>query len=306
LAVVGQERLIERLAGAVRSGGARADLALRNGRASRGAPRRVLEAVLVILLGVLLLRLLWLLFAPLPLPAPLPTDGALAVNAPPGDARARVGAKSPFPAAPVELTQAAPVIEEVVETTLDLTLTGVWTGSPGGSAVIRTPDGKQARFEIGDEIVSGVTLNEIHADRIIISRAGLREVLRFETKLSGQRAASAPRQRQTSDLRQINTQLPASARPAAAGGLASILRVSPATDENGKRTFELYASRNRQVFAALGLRDGDRLVSINGSSLPSNPAALSSVLGNLQRQSSASLIIRRDGEEIPISLKLPK
>ena len=259
---------------------------------SSGAAPRIAEAVLVILFGFFLARIALSIFAPLPLPA------GQAIAAAPQTGQPSVGAlsvKSPFPVTVLEAqpVETAPV---VAETTLDLTLTGVWAGADGGSATIRTPDGKQSRFAVGDVIVPGVRLEAVFADQVTIGREGVRESLRFESKAAPLAAAPPPRP--------AAAQRPASLAAASLGALSSILRVAPSIDRDGNMAVEIYATRNRDAFAALGLRDGDRLVSIDGAPTPTDPATLSAVLAQIQRNGLTDIVVERNGERLPLELSL--
>ncbi|MHA7872901.1 MAG: hypothetical protein ACX939_11170, partial [Hyphococcus sp.] len=97
---------------------------------------------------------------------------------------------------------------------------------------------------------------------------------------------------------------PSPTPPARTGGVSDILRLAPGTDAEGNFYIDVYAARNRAAFNGLGFRDGDRVVSINGEAPPSNPAALGAVLGMLQRQSEAVIVVKRGEREIPVTISL--
>lgn len=293
MAVIGRQDIQHRVSGAIAAGqtGVRRIFRGRRADGRLAAAPRIVEAVLAIILGILLGLTAMRLFAPLPLPsgnvgaaAPRPTAPAAALTV-----------KNPFPA-----VEAAALIEdaapEVADTSLDLTLTGVWANEEnGGSATIETPDGKQGRFAIGDEIVSGVTLDSVYPDQVIINRSGVRESLRFEGK---EARTSAPVQRRPAaapapDLRDVP-----------ATGFLDFMRLAPAIDENGNFAIDIYAARDRQTFNSYGLRDGDRVISINGSPPPNDPAGLRAVASMLQREGEAVIVVRRGDREIPVSLSL--
>ncbi|MEM9495936.1 MAG: type II secretion system protein N [Pseudomonadota bacterium] len=269
-----------------------------------GAPRLV-EILLVVVLAALLARIVWLIAAPLALPTP---GAPIAAAQSAGPAKTQpIVVKNPFGAAEADIVAPVDAAPDVEETTLDLKLAGVWAEGEAGSAIIELPDGDQKRFSVGDEIIDGVRLDAVFRDQVTIRRAGVRESLRFEGKDAARAGATAnarpaPPRRTTQPPRAT----PAAPRARASGGLASVLRVAPGTDENGNRSIEIYASRNRAAFQELGLKDGDRLVSINGDPPPTNPTALSSVLRNLQRRSSVSIVVERGGEEIPISISIDR
>ena len=261
---------------------------------SSGHAPRLAEILLVLVLAVCLARIAISIAAPLPLP-----QGQAVAAAPAAAGDASVTAKSPFPSTVIadEPVETAP---SVAETTLDLTLTGIWADIENGSATIRTPDGKQSRFAVGDTIVSGVILDAVFPDQAIISRDGVRESLRFESKAMIEQAPQTirPHGRRAPDAP------PTSVTSVALGELSSILRLAPSLNREGQLVIEVYASRNRAAFAALGLQDGDRIMSIDGAATPTDPAALTAAMNRMQRQGSANLVIERNGEAVPLAISL--
>jgi len=74
--------------------------------------------------------------------------------------------------------------EDAPETTLKLTLTGRTTGLDGsGSAILITPDNKQARYRLEDEILPGVTLQAVNKDFIVLNVDGQVQRLTFDRSL---------------------------------------------------------------------------------------------------------------------------
>ena len=247
------------------------------------------EIVLLAILGVLLGLISLSFLAPLSLP-----QIDVVATAPIEQQTGSTEVKSPFPATALSAAPlgAAPI---VAETTLDLTLTGVWPNPDGGSAIIRTPDGDENRFAVGDAIVQGVTLSAVYPDQVTLNRGGVREALRFESKLSPEK--------QTIPLLPINEQM-LTVTPEMIGKLASVVRLAPTMDANGGLAIEIHAARDRRTFAALGLQNGDRLVSVNGTPSPTNPAALGELLSDMQQRDAATLVVERDGEELPIYISM--
>jgi len=78
--------------------------------------------------------------------------------------------------APEIMTEAG---EDAPETTLNLTLTGRTAGT-NGTAILRTPDNKESNYRLGDEIVSGVTLQAVNKDFIVLDVDGEMQRLTFE------------------------------------------------------------------------------------------------------------------------------
>ena len=247
----------------------------------------VAELILVIILAVLLSKIAIALFAPLPVPS-----GAVVASAPTAARSLETGpVLNPFPETPV--TAIADTSEVVADTDLNLTLMGTWAEGDGeGSAAIKTPDNKQDRFSVGDEIINNVVLDEVYADHIVINRNGAREALRFETKASAPRQRRAPTPRQpATDPNKINNR-----------GLLDIIRIAPGRDIDGATTVELYASRNRAAFSRLQLKNGDVLQSIDGEPIPTDPSQLVAKFEELKNAGSVTLEVKRDNEIIPITI----
>ncbi len=285
LAVIGRRNLLDRFSSMPGPGRA----VFGRGAGLGAAAPRIAEVFLVAILGVILALIFISLFSPLPLPHGDPAVTGQALR--PNDVQLIV--KSPFPSTEIEAAQLndAPA---VAETTLDLTLTGVWANPDGGSATIRTPGGKEQRFAVGDTIVNGVTLTAVFADQVTINRNGVREALRFESKTQLRPPAQERR----------GAAAPTDITSASVGRLAGVLRLAPAMDSDGKLAIEIYAARDHRTFAALGLQNGDRLVSINGTPAPTNAAALSDALSGLQRSDAARIVVERNGAKVPITISM--
>ncbi len=255
---------------------------------------RITEVILVVLLCVLLALIGLRIFSPLPLPSgePIISDNQNITSS------QNVLVKNPFPVTEV-VTIREETVTDVVDTTLDLILTGVWVVEDGGSATIETPDGEQSRFAVGDEIINGVSLETVYPDQVIINRNGARESLRFESKLVASAPIPSPSVEQ--DITPIRNLANANGGAAA---FTNFLRLAPATDDDGNFAVDIYAARDRQTFNNYGFRDGDRVVSINGTPPPSNPAALIAMMNALQRDAQAVIVVSRDDQEIPITLSV--
>lgn len=255
---------------------------------------RIAEWILLALIAFLLARMTIDLLAPLP----LPKGDRLAAAATVSRESAQVTGRNPFLAS---AQAAAPVTDapDVAETALDLRLNGVWPAEEKPSAIIRLPDGKQRRYAAGDEIVPGVRLVEVYADRVIIEQSGVREAVRFENKKPIERPA--PQQTQ-----------PAQTPPAAdkianvqgAGALDSLVQFGIGADPKGGPAVMVFAGRDRAAFEAAGFRDGDIVRTINGVQPSANPAQMSALLGEIGKTGGASVVIERDGVQKTLSLSL--
>lgn len=253
--------------------------------------RPAIDVVLVCGLGAALALACLALIAPLPVPAsPAPPTATSAAPQPPGP----VG--DPFRLSAAPTLEAAETAPEVAETTLDLTLHGVWTDGVA-TAAIRTPDGRQRSYTLGDEVWQGVTLDAVYADQVILLRAGAREALRLinRTPIEGRARAS--------------TAAPASAASAPAsdpaGFLERVVRVTPRIDAGGLKLV-LQPGAEGSAFAALGLEPGDTLLAIDGQPLGRDLNAAVSRLERVGAAKSATITIDRGGRRLDVPIDVSR
>ena len=276
----------------------RIDGAERGGAAalnSRGPVMRIVEFGLALLLALLIARMAFVVFAPIELPE---IEIAQSLDVAP-----ETVVRSPFPAADVEAPAAEVVAspDEVAETTLNMTLMGVWPDGDiagEGTAIIKKPDNSQGAYSNGDEIVNGVSLDAVYHDRVILLRNGLREALPFEN-LPERTTSAQSRRTVTAGLRTN-----AARRNVNAGGVTDIFRVTPRAGADGKIIFHLTAGPNRTAFNRLGLKNGDELVSINGAAPPTTPSEIQNFVRSLQNEQTANVMIKRGNEVVTVPVDL--
>jgi general secretion pathway protein C len=146
------------------------------------------EIVGAALVAFLLARLVWAGYPPFV--EPPPALGAPAV------AGAVVSLKAGDPFRRGASTEAADATAAAPPTTLNLVLAGVRASGAesadaepadaawdaGATAIIQTPDNQQRLYRVGDEIVPGVTLAAVEAQRVVILRDGQRESVGFRER----------------------------------------------------------------------------------------------------------------------------
>jgi type II secretion system protein C len=229
------------------------------------AARMAVESLLVVTVGVLLGRLVWVALAPSDSASVGPERIAMS-TAGPGSALEAV--------APTLLTQMNPFSDAQttlanmpagVETSLDIKLAGVRsvTGNTmASSAVIAFPDGQQKRLVPGDEVMPGIILVNVTADTVHLSRNGILETLSLHPGRSEPFAATV-----------------STPSPSAPDRVASIanMNITPAalvadttlTPEfrNGQVSGYRLDPRGGGVFEAAGLISGDLLLRVNGQAI---------------------------------------
>lgn len=250
----------------------------------------VLELLLAAAIGFVVLLTVFALFAPLPTPERLPEAPSLNAVAAPVE-----GVNNPFRIA--ETANAAPPEEgpDLAETKLDLTLHGTWVDEGAGAAIIKTPDGEQARFSVGDEIWNGVRLDQVYRDQVVIISGGARESLRLVNRdfPAANRDRAAPK----------------AASPEAGASLPGFplgdaIRIVPQGGGVDGLELRLEPGPNSRRFAAMGLRPGDLLIAVDNRPLGPEIAQEAQRLRELAGRSAISIVVERDGVALPIEIDL--
>ncbi len=256
--------------------------------------------LLVAVLAWQLAGLLWVL-VPMPQsaawkPAPGfvdPATGKVALNA---DALAAAHLFGQYQA-----SASSASLANAPDTQLNFTLLGILSGSTEKEslALIAKDATDEAPYAIGDDVSPGVNLQAIFPDRVILSRNGRLETLRLDK--------DAPSNAPISTLVSSVTE-PQEGTPAAAQMLSQIkeqvltdptkaanfIRVQPISGESGLKGYRVYPGPERGAFNAAGLKPGDVVTAINGTSL-SDPAQALQLLQGLSQASSMSLTVDRNG-----------
>ena len=201
---------------------------------------------------------------------------------------------------------AAGKVEQAPETRLSLTLLGILAGVDAESrALIAQSGGEEKPYAIGDDVVSGVSLQAIFPDRVILSRNGQFETLRLNKDAPSTATPSytpadtdsAPAGA-TQMLSQIREEIMTDPTKA-----SNYLRVQPANFNGQLRGYRIYPGREREAFQQLGLRPGDLVTAVNGVQLDDNQKALQ-LLGDLSQANAVTLTIERGGQVQTLNLTL--
>jgi general secretion pathway protein C len=281
-----------------------------------GVGRLVLAVNLLLVLGLawLLAQLTWQLLLPAA-PAPgLPPERAAAV------APARTAARGNEVAGLHLFGEAVATQEAAVEqvprdapdTRLRLTLRGLYAAREPEQAlaIVADPGGDEKAYRVGDPLPGGAELREIHADRVILSRAGRYETLRLpqEEPIDGMSRGSAPASEDVGNLPEDPGMLLQQHRAALRDdpqSLARLVRPMP-VQENGQLVgFRLLPGQDPGFLQKLGLRAGDVVTAINGVPLD-NPANGLQALQALQNETSVSLEIRRGQQNMTLDFEVPQ
>lgn len=206
-----------------------------------------------------------------------------------------------------------PVVQsEVVdapETRLRLVLKGTVADSDQAKAfaiIGENGGGADKVYWVGDDIPGSAKLYSVHADRVILRRAGKLEALTLKTlldKASTSTRAKAPARTANSDgqsagMRELREQLVAN--PAQ---ITDIIRPQPVYANGQQLGYRVYPGRDRQRFVELGLRPGDLVTEINGSAL-NDPAQGQQLLKQVTESDVINLTIQRGGQTQTLTLRM--
>ncbi|HET7315521.1 type II secretion system protein GspC [Salinisphaera sp.] len=301
---------------------------------SRDARRWAMRApdianlILVALIALAVARLFWLVWPEPAARAVAPSGGgsSRAASSPNIDIDAIAGAhlfgepKAEDAAAKREKQIKAP------ETHLNLELTGIVSDSRDqrSRALIKDPKGKQHSYRVGQQIISGVKLYAVYADRVILDRSGHYETLTLESikkvrSMSGIKRSTGATAAATAGSSHSGTGDQATrtvagdvadrigtirkkilADPATA---SHYIRLRPARQNGNLVGYRIYPGADKSLFKKAGLQSGELVTAINGKPLD-NPAASLRLLGSLAHASSATITLQRDGQTHTVRIDL--
>ncbi|AVP99071.1 type II secretion system protein GspC [Ahniella affigens] len=283
----------------------------------------------------ILLQLLWLGLgwsAPLPQAAILPTTSAVPQSSTTSLAAWHLFGNAKLLADPRAQAQLAPT------TTLNVTLTGVLASSDprAGVAFIAGGDGEPQKIRVGEEIQSGVMLDQVYPDRVILNRGGNLESLPLRedsgassgnnTRSTGRATASnstmpTPSQN-TSFMAQVGQiQGPVGAPNIPAQGidleavrkqydvdpmaLARAITPSPVMVNGEFVGVRLNAGPQQSMLQKLGLQPEDIVTSVNGQSI-TDPSRIQGIVAGLGNATSVSIQVLRNGKPQTLTLNVPR
>lgn len=155
-----------------------------------------------------------------------------------------------------------------------------------GQALVGATAQSAALFAANAEIAPGVTLREIYASYVVIERDGVREILNMAERGGGQFSNSS--------------RAPPGEPPAV--GMHDTVRVAAAAADE-LRGIRVYAGRNRNGLAQLGLHPGDLVTEING--VPIGGQQSIDILGLIKDGSATTATVLRAGRLQRIALHNP-
>ena len=214
-------------------------------------------------------------------------------------------------------------------TTLALRLRGTLADADprAGIAVIADDVGNERAWRVGEQVVPGVVLDEVHADRVVLLHGGAQEVLglvREETSVpppvaptAGPRAAALRNTSPASTGPAPPTFAPPNIAHGAAdwqqtmdkigGGsidtLAKRVQVTPVLDNGRIAGVRVSTAGDTALMARLGLRPSDIVTAVNGIPVDS-VARGQQILDSLGSATDVRVTVTRDGVPSEVTMKL--
>lgn len=215
------------------------------------------------------------------------------------------------------VSQKAVVVKQtkVPETRSNLSLKGVLAVSPmkTASAIIaQGKNGNEDIYGIGDKMPGGVTVKEIYPEYVVLERNGSLETLRlekisdmegFESKGSDKGVASSGGSSGSGSpeaaLKEIRADI--LKNPTSFGDYALPVVVK----ESGKQIgYRLQPQKKGELLSELGIQENDVITQVNGVTLDDQKNAISA-LRKLSTAKDLSIMVKRDGAEVPLNISLP-
>lgn len=257
--------------------------------------------VLAVLIVLECARAAYTLISAPPVDSPQPTVRAAPLRADNGVNVQSVVAAHLFGQPPPE---AAPDPANAPVSAANLMLAGtIATEDPKkGVAIISEGGGPSKVFSVGDN-VGGAALHLVYLDHVILDRGGALETLNLPRQLTGvrapviARAADSRTAAAVDNIRRMVQQDPTL--------FDQVMRTVASYDSQaGKlRGFRAYPGRNRAIFGKLGLKPGDLVTAINGTTLD-DPQRSQEVFNTIQSSDHVTVTVERNGQKQDITLNI--
>ena len=194
---------------------------------------------------------------------------------------------------------AAPQGADAPLTSMALVLAGVIADIDEklGFAILGPSAAAMKVYSVGATLPGGARLHAVLPDRVLLDRGGTIESLPLPRRSStGPVVAGPPPSLGAAQRVQQLVQ----ANP---GIVGEILRPQVVIADGKQRGFRVYPGPNAEAFTRLGLRPGDLVISINGTTLD-DPARSSEIFSTLGSVAEARITIVRNGSQQDLMLNL--
>lgn len=272
--------------------------------AANGLLPQWVSLLLVVFIAWQLAKIIWML-----VPGPSAGDAVNApVNAPvtisqssaTADAQAIVSAHI-FGEADADIEPLTPVVEEadnLQDTRLtNLSLKGTIAATQTEMAIAIIADGRDEEkvYSIGESVTSGANLHSVYADRVVLNENGVLTNLKLPKDFPEGSTRVNRRNTTTTSRATTSTQSIQAVVAQNVSRLADVIRPTPYFVNGQQQGYRVYPGRDRQQFAALGLRPGDLIKDIDGQAL-NDPEQAMQIFQSLDSADQVSVTVERNGQ----------
>ena len=192
----------------------------------------------------------------------------------------------------------------VVVTALDIKLFGTRAdqASGRGSAIVGLPDGTQASFAVGDEILPGVKLKAVSFDSITVARGGSDELVYLDQSTPAENVAAGTPTGAGPGVVGIPPGLAIPGAPPPPLPLMDETQATPRLQGGAVTGIVLQPKGGGNAFRAAGLQPGDVLVSVGGQAV-ADAGAAGQLQSRLAQGSEVAVEVERGGRIVALRVK---
>lgn len=206
-----------------------------------------------------------------------------------------VASADPDTAAPRPTFDETENLRETGLTNLSLKGTIAATPAEEAIAIIADAGNEEKVYSIGDSVTRGATLHAVYPDRVVLDENGVLTNLKLPKEFPEGTPAPTRRNTASVDRTVADTQSIQSVVAQNVSKLADVIRPTPYFVNGQQQGYRVYPGRNRQQFAALGLRPGDLIKDIDGQSL-TDPTEAMKIFQTLGSAEQVSVTVERNGQ----------
>ena len=270
---------------------------------------RVLQILLLVALGWVVIRAILLLTNPESLWTTLPNVATVSPSGSSVSERVYDFSSNPFrlPASNETETVARAEGFDAPETTLKIRLLGRISGS-SQIATLRTPDNQEQSYTVGEEVMSGVTLQNVYPDFVVLKVNGEVQRLTFQRdEKTGLSETQIDRVSQSVSIpgNASEESNPITTNPTEqidASALIKSVQLNPNFESGTLIGYEIKARSGAANLEEFGLQSGDIVTAINGNSLLQSQPDLQGLIANLKNANQVKLDILRDGSPVTVQI----
>lgn len=264
----------------------------------------LINAALIVLIGLTVARLFWAIWPVQPTslpPAAIQQDHPRS-SAPEIDVQ-RIAAAHLFGRRTDGSEDIAAM--DAPETQLDLTLTGIVAAVRGSDSWALIQEGKadQQAYTVGDGVAENVAVHAIHWNRVILERGGRFETLTLEIdREEGVQRDEVPDDDPGLAERLAEVRSEVADEPLLFSKYVTVKAVKEDGQVRGFRIFPTY--RSRDVFEEAGIRAGELVTMVNGVALDNNNVDFRRLVEELKQASQLTLNLGRRGDQRTVTWAL--